>query len=88
MSFQPQAEQAYLLSNPGFTYAIVCTQQLKSSASQDHCQPGTINIRLNSNGSEFIPIHCPSRCQKPSGQLFSQDRSSPCQQAANEKMYV
>lgn len=44
-------------------YMIVCTQQVKGSASQDHCWPGTINIRLNLNGSEFILIHCPSLWQ-------------------------
>lgn len=44
-------------------YMIVCTQQVKGSASPDHCWPGTINIRLNLNGSEFIPIHCPSLWQ-------------------------
>lgn len=41
-------------------YMIVYTQHAKGSASQDHCGPGTINIRLNLNGSEFILIHCPS----------------------------
>lgn len=42
---------------------IVCTQQVKGGASQGHCWPGTINIRLNLNGSEFILIHCLSLWQ-------------------------
>jgi len=41
-------------------YMIVCTQQVKGIASKDRCWPGTINIRLNLNGWEFVLIHCPS----------------------------
>lgn len=55
-------ELPYLLNNLGsilygsFMCMIVCTQQVKVTTSQDHCWPGTINIRLNLNGSEFILV--------------------------------
>lgn len=69
-------------------YMSVRTQQVKGSASQDHCWPGTINIRLNLNGSEFILIHCPSIWQNCLVSHLAETEIVNVNKLLTKKMYV